>query len=247
MDRFFSVENKVVIVTGGSGFLGSQYVNAFQGAGARVINWDVATGVDITRPASVKNAARAVLKKFGSIDVLVNNAAFNPQVGEKSTSENNWAPYERFSLRVWEEELKTNLTGQLIATQAVAPQMIKQRSGSVIFASSDFAFMGPNNSIYKSGQFKDIAYITSKAGVLGLMRSWAAYLGPYNVRVNALVPGGMRRNQPPSFVKKNSRLNMLGRMSRPGEYSGAVLFLASDAASYITGSCLVVDGGRTAW
>ncbi len=227
--------------------MGGQYVEAFRAGGATVINWDRDTGVDIASEASVRRAIQKVINEHGRVDVLVNNAAFNPQVGEKSISENNWVPYEKFSVSAWEKELKINLTGQLITTQAVAPRMMKRKSGSIIFVSSDFAFMGPNNSIYESGKFKDVAYITSKAGVLGLMRSWAAYLGPYNVRVNALVPGGMYRNQPPGFVKKNGRLNMLGRMSRPGEYSGAVLFLASDAASYATGSCLVVDGGRTAW
>lgn len=246
MKNFFSVDKKVVVITGGSGFLGKQYTEAFKQAGADVVNWDV-DSVNIADPKSVKKAVGNTVKKFGKIDVLVNNAAFNPQVGEKKTPENNWAPYEKFSLKAWEDELKINLTGQLIVTQAVVPLMMKQKFGSIIFVSSDFAFMGPNNSIYEPGKFKDIAYVTSKAGILGLMRSWAAYLGPYNVRANALVPGGMHRNQSKEFIKKNGCLNMLGRMSKPGEYSGAVLFLASDASSYMTGSCLIVDGGRTAW
>ncbi len=247
MNDLFSVSDKVVIITGGSGFLGGQYVEAFRAGGAIIINWDRDTGVDVASEASVRRAIQKVINEHGRVDVLVNNAAFNPQVGEKNTSENNWVPYEKFSVSAWEKELKTNLTGQLITTQAVAPHMMKRMSGSIIFVSSDFAFMGPNNSIYKSGKFKDIAYVTSKAGVLGLMRSWAAYLGPYNVRANALAPGGMYRNQPKDFVKKNGNLNMLGRMSKQGEYNGPMLFLASDASSYMTGSCLVVDGGRTAW
>lgn len=247
MDMMFSVKGRVVIITGGSGFIGRQYCDAFRKAGAHSVNWDRDTEVDISSPSHVKSALDKAIKKFGRIDVLINNAAFNPQVGEKGTAAAHWAPYEKFSLDSWRHELDINLTGQLIVTQAVAPYMMKQHRGSIIFISSDFAFMGPNNTIYGPDKFKDIAYITSKAGVLGLMRSWASYLGPYNVRVNAVLPGGMYRHQSKDFVKKNSRLNMLGRMSKPGEYSGAVLFLASDAASYMTGSCLVVDGGRTAW
>jgi NAD(P)-dependent dehydrogenase (short-subunit alcohol dehydrogenase family) len=109
------------------------------------------------------------------------------------------------------------------------------------------ALIAPNNGIYESGKFKDIAYVTSKAGLLGLMRTWAAYLGPHRVRVNAAVPGGMFNNQPESFVEKNSALNMLGRMAKKDEYNGMIQFLLSDASSYMTGASLIMDGGRTAW
>lgn len=247
MDKMFSVKGKVVVITGGSGFIGRQYYDAFRKAGAHPVNWDRDTGVDISSPGNVKSALDKVIKKFGRVDVLINNAAFNPQVGEKNTAATHWAPYEKFSLDSWKNELDINLTSQLIVTQAVAPGMMKQRRGSIIFVSSDFAFMGPNNTIYGPGKFKDIAYITSKTGVLGLMRSWASYLGPYNVRVNTVVPGGMYRHQSKDFARKNGRLNMLGRMSRPGEYNGPLIFLSSDASSYMTGSCLIVDAGRTAW
>ena len=243
----FSVKDKVVIITGGSGFLGGQYVKSFKEKGAFVVNWDVDTGVDISNEDSVDKAVKAIIKKYGRIDALINNAAFNPQVGENNTTENNWVPYESFPVSFWRRELDVNLTGQFIVTKAVVPYMMKRRYGSVIFISSDFAFMGPHNEIYGENRFKDITYIASKAGVLGLMRPWAAYLGKYNVRVNAFVPGGMFRNQSDEFVKANGELNMLGRMSREGEYNGPLIFLASDASIYMTGSCLVADAGRTAW
>ncbi|MEK7557402.1 MAG: SDR family oxidoreductase, partial [Patescibacteria group bacterium] len=175
------------------------------------------------------------------------HAAALDSVPGKSNGGDQWSPYERFSTGLWEEELRSNLTSAQIVTQAVAPVMMQQKSGSIIFIASDLALIGPQNSIYDPGKFKDIAYITSKAGILGLMRSWAAYLGPYNVRANAIAPGGMYRNHPEDFVKKNSALNMLGRMARLGEYNGPIVFLAADASSYMTGACLVVDGGRTAW
>lgn len=125
--------------------------------------------------------------------------------------------------------------------------MVEQKSGSIVFISSDLGIIGPTNSLYDSGKYKDIAYGASKAGVLGLMRFFAAYLGAYGVRANALVPGGMMRGHSPEFAKRNGALNMLGRMSREGEYNGAVQFLLSDASSYMTGASLVIDGGRTAW
>lgn len=243
MKNVFSVAGKVVIITGGSGFLGRQYLSVLKKAGAKVVNWDIATGVDISDPSSVKSA----VESLDQIDVLINNAAFNPQVDKKTEAQDNWSSYEKFPLEIWRRELETNLTGQHIVVQAVASRMMKQRSGSIIFIASDLALIGPHNSIYEPGRFKDIAYITSKTGVLGLMRSWAAYLGPYNVRVNAFVPGGMYRNQPEDFVRRNSELNMLNRMSKTGEYNGPIVFLASDASSYMTGACLIVDGGRTAW
>ena len=112
---------------------------------------------------------------------------------------------------------------------------------------TDIAIIAPNNSIYQEGNFKDVAYVTSKTGLLGLMRSWASYLGKYNIRVNALSPGGMYNGQPEDFVEKNSALNMLGRMAEKGEYNGVIQFLLSDASSYMTGASLIVDGGRTAW
>lgn len=246
MDELFSLKGKIVVVTGGSGFLGSQYRRALTEYKAEVVNWDIDTGVDITDEDSVCRAKDSAVAQWGRIDVLINNAAFNPQVGEISSGD-NWSPYEKFPLDVWEREIEVNLTGQMRVTRAVAPLMMSQRSGSIIFIASDLALIGPHNDIYEPGRFKDIAYITSKAGVLGLMRSWAAYLGPYNVRVNALVPGGMQRQQVSEFVARNSSLNMLGRMAQEGEYNGPIIFLASDASSYMTGACLVVDGGRTAW
>ena len=117
----------------------------------------------------------------------------------------------------------------------------------MVFISSDLSLIAPNNSIYGEGKFKDIAYVSSKAGLMGLMRAWASYLGPYGVRVNALVPGGMRNGQSDDFAKRNSALNMLGRMANPGEYDAAVAFMLSDASSYMTGSSLIIDGGRTSW
>ena len=241
----FSLVGKVVAITGGSGFLGKQYSKALRARGARVVNWDITEGIDVTDPNSLKGAASEVIKKFGKIDIVITNAAVNSPPGP--SAKDNWAPYHTFSKTLWDKEFSVNLTGSHLTVQAVAPFMMRRHSGSIILVASDLALIGPQNQIYKRGMFKDIAYITSKAGILGLMRAWAAYLGPYNVRVNALVPGGMENKHDSVFRKKNSELSMLGRMSRYGEYNGAVVFLASDASMYMTGSCLIIDGGRTAW
>jgi NAD(P)-dependent dehydrogenase (short-subunit alcohol dehydrogenase family) len=248
MKDLFSVKGKVVILTGGSGFLGSQFNRHLTSCGAKVVIFDSQTDkpVDITNPEVVKKAVDITIKKYKRIDGMVNVAAINATPGSE-TSKNFWKPYEKYPLELWKKELDVNLTAAHIVTQAVAPFMMKQKNGSIIFLASDLAMIAPNNSIYQKGNFKDIAYVTSKTGLLGLMRSWASYLGKYNVRVNAAVPGGMFNGQPEDFVKKNTALNMLGRMARKDEYNGIIQFLLSDASSYMTGASLIADGGRTAW
>ncbi|MDD5772151.1 MAG: SDR family oxidoreductase [bacterium] len=247
MKNIFSIADKVIIITGGNGFLGSQFKKYLDQCGATTVNFDK-TGenpVDITNQKEVIKNVEEIIKKYGRIDGLVNVAAINASPGSE-TAKDFWKPYEDFPLELWKKELEVNLTAAHIITQAAAPHMMKQRSGSIIYVSSDLAMIAPNNSIYDQGKFKDIAYVTSKTGILGLMRSWASYLGRYNIRVNAAVPGGMFNNQPEDFVKRNSNLNMLGRMAKKDEYNGVIHFLLSEASSYMTGASLVIDGGRTA-
>jgi len=143
--------------------------------------------------------------------------------------------------------MDVNLGGVQSAMKAVIPSMMERLKGSIIFISSELALIGPNNDLYPKGQFKDLAYITSKTALLGLMRGWASYLGEYGIRVNALCPGGILNDQSTEFVTHYGRLNMLKRMGFKNEMNGPLLFLASDASSFMTGATLVVDGGRTAW
>jgi NAD(P)-dependent dehydrogenase (short-subunit alcohol dehydrogenase family) len=248
MNDLFSVKDKVIILTGGNGFLGSQFNQHLTSCGAKVAIFDnqAENPVDITNTEDVKKAVDKTFKTYNRIDGLVNVAAINAVPGSE-TSKDFWKPYEKYPLELWKKELDINLTAAHIITQAVAPVMMNQKSGSIVFLATDLAIIAPNNSIYQEGKFKDIAYVASKTGLLGLMRSWASYLGKYNIRVNAAVPGGMYNNQPADFVEKNSALNMLGRMANKDEYNGVIQFLLSDASSYMTGASLIVDGGRTAW
>jgi len=245
MKNIFDVKGRVVIITGGSGFLGTQYRTALEAAGAMVENFDIDTGVDITDEASVVRAVAEIKKKYGHIDGLINNAAANPKADENS--EEQWAPYSEFSFDLFRKELDINLAGSFVVAKAVSKIMMEQKSGSIIFVASDLGLIGPTNALYGKGKYKDIAYGASKAGVFGLARFFAAYLGAYGVRVNTLVPANMMRNHSPEFAKQNGALCMLGRMSREGECNGAVQFLLSDASSYMTGAPLIIDGGRTAW
>lgn len=248
MNEMFSVKGKVIVVTGGTGFLGSQWVSYLQDHGAEVVIFDLRheTPVDITNEEAVASAVDGVIATHGRIDGLIHAAAADAVPGSPASID-QFSPYEKFPVELWEKEFRINLTAAQVVTQCVAPIMMKQQSGSIVFIASDLGLIAPDNRIYDEGKFKDIAYISSKAGILGLSRAWATYLGSYNVRSNALAPGGMHNGHPPEFTEKVSTLSMLGRMAKPGEYNGAISFLLSDASSYMTGSTLVMDGGRTAW
>ncbi len=257
----FSVKGKAIILTGGVGYLGAQYAEALAQAGAQVIVWDMSRPsqtirealyevVDITSERAVQNAVKKIIKKFGRIDALINNAALNPAVGAKNVTQ-AFAPYEEYPIELWEKELKVNLTGTMICIKAVATIMMKQKSGSIVNVASDLSLIAHDHRVYNDPdrkRFKSIAYTTTKSGILGLTRQWAARLGHYGVRVNAFSPTGMRMDTlPKDFVDSYGGANMLGRMAEYGEYSGAIIFLCSNASSMMTGANLVVDGGKTAW
>lgn len=241
----FDVSGRVVVITGGSGFLGTQYRTALEAVGAVVENLDVDTGIDVTDESSLEKAVAEIMERRGKIDGLITNAAANPKADEGSNG-GPWSPYSEFPTDLFRSEVDLNLVGAFLSAKIISRQMIKQKSGSIIFIASDLALIAPTNSLYPEGRYKDIAYGASKAGILGLMRFFASYLGPHGVRANALIPGGMFRNHDAAFVEKNVSLNMLKRMAQEGEYNGPVQFLLSDASSYMTGASLVVDGGRTA-
>ncbi|MEK7567106.1 MAG: SDR family oxidoreductase [Patescibacteria group bacterium] len=264
--KSFSLEGKVAIITGGAGMLGQEYAKILSDAGAEVALFDIlnqeeidkrvkeiSSGgkiigmtVDVAKEAQVKEAVDKVIEKFGKIDILINNAAATDFSGFKDTE--RFAPYENFSLKIWEKEIGVGLTGALICSQAVMPFMKKEKSGVIVNISSTHGVIAPDNRIYGEGKFKAITYPVIKSGILGLTRALASYLAPYNIRVNSLVPGGVKAGYlDEQFEKEYSFRTMLGRMAQKEDYSGAILFLCSDASSYMTGASLIIDGGWTAW
>lgn len=255
--KLFSLEGKVVIITGGAGMLGVEYARVLANAGATVISFDIADNpnlpdinvdyfVDISNRKEVLVAVNKVIKKHGRIDVLINNAAMNPVPGSEA-SEGQFAPYEDYPEELWRKELDVNLSGSLFCTQAVVPVMKKQKSGSIINISSTYGNVGPDNRIYEKGKYKSIGYATTKGGVVNFTRAWASYLAKTNIRVNTLTLGGVLAGQPKKFVEGYVKKTTLGRMADRTDYNGAILFLASDASGYMTGSNLIIDGGWTAW
>jgi len=251
----FLVKDKVIILTGGGGFLGSQYARALTEGGAQVIRWDMCeasgvTVVDITDEQAVQEAVADVVEQYGHIDVLINNAAMNPPAGSEEAKKYS-LPYEEYSIELWKKELEVNLTGMMICTKAIAPHMMKQRSGSIINVSSDVSVIAHDHRLYADSEnrrFKSIAYTTSKSAVLGFTRQWAARLGSYNVRVNTFSPVGMQMSGiAEDFVQRYGDTTMFGRMAQENEYNGAIIFLCSDASAFMTGANLLIDGGRSAW
>jgi len=258
-NNLFDVKNKIAVVTGGLGTLGTEYAKTFLDYGAKVavidkvapkknhnLNSYLQTGniffitTDITKKNEVKSALDLIKKKWGVPEILINNAAidFPPQKsGEK---------FETYSSRIWQEVLDVNVTGVFFCCQIFGGAMAKTKKGSIINISSTYGVLSPNQNIY-TNFIKPASYGVSKSGVLNLTKYLATYWAKDGVRVNSLSLGGVFNDQPKDFVKKYSKLTPLGRMARKEEYNGAILFLASEASSYMTGSNLIIDGGWTAW
>jgi len=248
----FSLEGKVCIITGGEGFLGKQYVQAIKEAGGIPVSLDSVGEpdfkVDITSEEAVQEVKEKILAEHDKIDVLINNAAMNPAVGAEE-SKKQFAPADEYLLDLWRKELEVNLTGMFICSKVVIPVMKKQGKGVIINIASESSVIAHDHRVYaEPGKYKSPAYIATKTGVIGLTRALAAQLGQYNIRVNALSPGGVENPQmPKDFVERFGSANMLLRMARPNEYNAAILFLSSDASSFMTGHNLVIDGGKSAW
>jgi len=267
----FSMAGSVAIVTGAAGLLGQQFSRTLAQAGAKVLVADlngnaaqvqadsiraeglsaVACSVNITDPQSTKAMVRKTIDLFGRLDVLVNSAALDPKFDTQNQSAQSANAFENYPLQAWQDTLDVNLTGMFLVSQAAVIQMLAQEQGVIVNVSSIYGLVGPDQSIYRfpgeREKFKPVDYSVTKAGVLGLTRYLAAYYAGKNIRVNALTPGGVYNEHDEGFVKNYSARTVMGRMAEIDEMNGAMLFLASDASSYMTGANLIVDGGWTAW
>jgi NAD(P)-dependent dehydrogenase (short-subunit alcohol dehydrogenase family) len=262
----FLLSNRTVVITGGGGILGTRVTQALARAGARVavIEPDLAkaeaacAGVDaglagealpfaadVTDPASVERALLGIEAAFGQVDGLINNAAVK--------SENFFEPFETFPLADWKQVMDVNLNGAFVCCQVFGRGMAQRKRGAIINTLSIYGVVAPDQRIYEGSMYEGYAintpavYSASKAGMLGLTRYLAAYWGHCGVRVNAVSPGGVFSGQNDTFVKRYSERVPMGRMARDDEMSGAAIYLLSDAASYVTGQNLVIDGGLSAW
>ncbi|MFN3385887.1 MAG: SDR family oxidoreductase [Candidatus Thermochlorobacter sp.] len=269
--KLFSLEGKVAVVTGALGLLGKQHCYALAEAGANVVVTDlsdaatkafaeelsqqysaaIGIGADITKPDSVRALRDTILTHFGKIDVLVNNAAINDMF-ENPTAAAELSKFENYPLELFQKSLDVNVTGLFLCSQILGTEMAKRGTGSIINIASTYGIVAPDQSIYRKPDgtqtfWKSAAYPVTKGAVIAFTRFLAAYWGERHVRVNTLSPGGVENMQDEFFIKQYSKRTPLGRMAQPTDYKGAIVFLASDASSYMTGANLVVDGGWTAW
>jgi|TARA_B110000438_G_scaffold264952_1_gene277948 NAD(P)-dependent dehydrogenase (short-subunit alcohol dehydrogenase family) len=262
ISKIFNLSNKVIILTGASGLLGTEYAHGLSQAGANVVladlnfetckklslNLNKKYGVDsfpikldVTKTNSINTMIKKVIKKFLKIDILINNAIF-------SESGNTKTKFENYDLDIWKKGLDVNLTGPFLCCQEVGKIMKKQKNGNIINISSIYGLVSPDQRIYGNTKIiKSAMYAVTKSSILNFTRYLASYWREDGIRVNTLSLGGVEENQNPIFKKNYSNKTMIGRMAKKDEYVGGLIFLSSNASSYMTGSNLVIDGGWTAW
>jgi len=269
-----SIQDKVILITGALGQIGSEISTSFLRQHAKVILSDIVldkkddlintfnelkipidnylfVSLDITKEASCQEAVESAVKKFGKIDVLINNAAIDAKFDMKGSSKVNKSRFENYPIEALYKSVEVNLIGTVIITQIVCRQMLKQKNGNIINVASTYSVVAPNQNLYDFGDgisnYKPVDYIASKSFIPNFTRYLATFYAQDGIRCNAIVPHGIFNNHPEAFLKNWSKLSPMGRMCNREELNGPFSFLASDASSYMTGSVLNVDGGWTAW
>jgi NAD(P)-dependent dehydrogenase (short-subunit alcohol dehydrogenase family) len=266
---------RVAIITGGAGLLGRKHAEAIAEMGGIPVLVDLrgdqaeasakeigaAFGVralglscDITKPEMVREVLSTCLTTFGSVEVLINNAANDPKVGNEAQPGMQWSRFENFPLDVWCRDLSVGLTGAFLCSQIIGSEMARRGQGVILNVASDLAIIAPDQRIYRQPELADeeqpvkpVTYSVTKTGLIGLTRYLATYWAGRNVRVNAISPGGVYTDQDSVFVERLTGLIPLGRMASVDEYKAAIVFMVSDASAFMTGTNVVIDGGRTCW
>ncbi|MDB4494562.1 SDR family oxidoreductase [Pseudomonadales bacterium] len=271
----FSLDGKTAVITGGGGLLGIKHAEALAEFGANIalldnnveaastaaqkITEEYSANVDafycdVTSIESISSVCKQVKERFGGIEILINNAANNPQVKNSGLDVDANSRFETFTSSQWFQDLNVNLTGAFYCCQMFGSEMVENKGGIILNIASDLSVIAPDQRLYrKAGETsltqatKPVSYSVSKFGLLGLTKYLATYWADQNIRVNALSPAGVYVNQDEDFVDKITSLIPMSRMASPDEYKGAVIFLCSDASKYMTGANLIIDGGRSIW
>ncbi len=273
VQELFNLSGRVAVITGGAGLLGFHHGDILGAAGAHVVLLDLpftnpaqraaqlATkhaveclgfSTDVTNEPALCDVRSRILERFGRIDILVNNAANNPKVEDPGGL--TWSRLENLPLEVWDADIRVGLTGAFLCSRVFGTEMAKRMAGVIVNVASDLALIAPDQRLYQVDDLphdqqpvKPVTYSVVKSALLGLTRYLATYWNQANIRVNAISPGGVANDQPAVFLNRIKQLIPMERMAHRDEYQGAILFLCSDASSYMTGANLVIDGGRTCW
>ncbi len=256
----FSLEDRVAIVTGGAGQLGSQIARGLAERGARIAIFDLLDGaetdsirsfrVDITNSGELKSASERVTREFGVPAILVNAAALD---SPPDAPPEEVGPVETYPEESFDRVMDVNVKGTFLCSQVVGARMAEAGRGSIVNISSVYGLVSPMQDVYEFRRargetfFKPVAYSVSKSALYNLTRYLATYWAKSGVRVNTLTLAGVWNEQPKEFVEAYTARLPLGRMMEAREVVGPVVFLASDASSYVTGANIIVDGGWTAW
>jgi len=274
INSLFSLDGKIIVITGATGLLGRKHAEAVAAYGGHPVLIDLseeavislasdlnkqfgtnASGcqVDITDEDRIEENVQELLEKYGRIDGLVNNAANNPKV--EDSSEKNFSRLENFPVDVWNQDVAVGLTGSFLCAKHYGYAISKNKEGgSIVNISSDLGVMAPDQRLYtqvgmpeERQPVKPVTYSVVKAGMIGLTRYLATYWAEKNVRCNAMCPGGVENGQPEGFLAEVSSRIPMNRLAQADEYQGTLLWMLSDASSYLNGAIIPVEGGRTAW
>jgi NAD(P)-dependent dehydrogenase (short-subunit alcohol dehydrogenase family) len=268
-DARFDLTGRVAVITGGAGLLGLSHARAIHAAGGIPVLLDIAAPApnilreragfevgwsrcDITREEELRQTLADILALHGRLDILINNAANNPKVETQGALDRT--RLENFPLADWHADLAVGLTGAMLCSRVFGAEMARRGKGVIVNVASDLALIGPDQRLYAvdgrapaEQPVKPVSYSVVKTGLIGLTRYLATYWAASGVRANALCPGGVENGQDAVFLRRIADRIPLGRMAQVDEYQGAMLFLCSDASSYMTGAVLAVDGGRSTW
>jgi len=270
----FSLQDRIIVITGGAGLLGRKHAAAVAEAAGIPVLLDInqepldaavaklkeqyGTKVlglvcNITDKANIEACLDAVLNTYGRIDGLVNNAANDPKVGPGADAK-KLTRFENLTADFWNADMAVGLTGAFFCSQVFGHYMATHGGGVIVNVASDLGVIAPDQRLYEvpglahdEQPVKPVTYSVVKTGLVGLTRYLATYWADVCVRVNAISPGGVYTGQADDFVEKLVQRIPMGRMANQDEYEASVLYLLSDASSYLTGFNLVVDGGRSCW
>jgi len=274
LNNLFNLDEKVIVITGASGLLGRKHAEAVAAYGGHPVLLDLsvdavtsladnlnkqfgvnASGykVDITDEARIEENVQQLLNKYGRIDGLVNNAANNPKV--EDSSEKNFSRLENFPVDIWNQDVAVGLTGAFLCAKHYGYEIEKnEEGGSIVNISSDLGLIAPDQRLYSQEGLpeaqqpvKPVTYSVVKTGMIGLTRYLATYWAEKGVRCNAMCPGGVENGQPEGFIAEVSSRIPMNRLAQADEYQGTLLWMLSDASSYLNGAVIPVEGGRTTW
>ena len=273
--ELFNLSGKAAVITGGAGLLGKKHAEALMEFGANCVIADVnleraeaaskelsdtyestaiASSCNITDVQSVHALLDKTLKQFGRVDILINNAANNPKFEDINSKTDPTKRFETYPVEAWQADIDVALKGSFLCSQVFGTYMAAHGGGVILNIASDLGVIAPDQRIYRKEGLpeeeqptKPVTYSVVKTGLIGLTRYIATYWATKGIRCNALVPGGVYTGQDEGFYEKLTNLIPMARMAAPDEYKAAVVFLCSDASAYMTGTSLIMEGGRTCW